>query len=216
MKMSSINRSYVKEKLEEIEALTEIKRQFHKENFKKELTGEKAFDVFVITFLGFLVSSVLILMSIVVFNFDIFSIKEKVSDLISVYSALGIFSLSFVASSVFMVFYTLFYNFNKLHNKKIINNYNFIFNEGEDDVNKCKYIINELISDRKRTIINNKSMIEEMQSMLKEDFSGLSLNTSLIKNLIKRHQRVFIKNKDTGFNKKTRKRRTALKIVENF
>jgi len=52
--------------------------------------------------------------------------------------------------------------------------------------------------------------------MLKENFSGLSLNTSLIKNLIKRHQRIFIKNKDKGFNKKTRKRSSVLKIVENF
>ena len=207
--MSSINRNDVKEKLEEIEALTEIKKQFNKENFKKELTNEKAFDVFVITFLSFLVLGILFLMSMVVFNFDIFSIKEKISDLIVIYGALSIFSLSFIASSVFMIFYTLLYKFNKLHNKKIINNYNFIFNEGEDDVNKCKYIINELISDRKRTIINNKSM-------LKENFSGLSLNTSLIKNLIKRHQRIFIKNKDKGFNKKTRKRSSVLKIVENF
>jgi len=214
--MSSINRSDVKEKLEEIEALTEIKRQFHKENFKKELTNEKAFDVFVITFLSFLVFSILVLMSMVVFNFDIFSIKGKVSDLVSVYGALSVFSLSFIASSVFMVFYTLSYHFNKMHNKKIIKNYNFIFNEGESDINKCKYILNELISDRKRTIINNKSMIEEMKAMLKEDFLDLSVNTSLIKNLVKRHQRVFTKNKDAGFNKRTRKKSSALKIVENF
>ena len=59
--MSSINRNDVKEKLEEIEALTEIKKQFNKENFKKELTNEKAFDVFVITFLSFLVLGILFL-----------------------------------------------------------------------------------------------------------------------------------------------------------
>jgi len=152
--MSSINRNDVKEKLVEIEALREIKKQFNKENFKKELTSKKAFDVFVITFLSFLVLGILFLMSMVVFNFDVFSIKEKISDLIVIYGALSIFSLSFIASSVFMIFYTLFYKFNKLHNKKIISNYNFIFNEGEDDVNKCKYILNEMISERKRAIIN--------------------------------------------------------------